>query len=222
VRLILESCLYILRLGIPWRDLPRERFGPWQTVYHRFRQWARLGVWQKVLQRLARGARGTLRMVDATFCKVHQFANIKADRRPGEAVGKSKGGWNTKINVLVDCRGRALRLVLTAGNRHDLQAVDQLTGGLRGVVLVADRGYDCDQLRACLGSQRVRPCIPPRKKRKHPASYHRGWYRKRHKVENFFGWIKKFGRIDRRYDKSAASFSAFVHFAAVLHWLTVG
>ena len=47
----LNGMLWILRTGAPWRDLP-ERYGPWKTVYERFRRWSREGLWDKILQRL--------------------------------------------------------------------------------------------------------------------------------------------------------------------------
>ncbi|WP_460984968.1 transposase [Spirosoma fluminis] len=40
-----NAVLKIARSGAPWRDLP-ERFGRWNSVYQRFRRWAKSGVWQ--------------------------------------------------------------------------------------------------------------------------------------------------------------------------------
>ena len=50
-RQLLNAMFWILRAGAPWRDLP-ERYGPWQTAYHRFNQWRRAGVIDRMLQRL--------------------------------------------------------------------------------------------------------------------------------------------------------------------------
>ena len=50
-RRVLNGIFYILRTGAPWRDLPR-RYGPWQTVYHRFCAWQHDGVIDEVLRRL--------------------------------------------------------------------------------------------------------------------------------------------------------------------------
>lgn len=50
-RLMVDGCLWILHNGGPWRDLPK-RFGPWQTVYDRFRLWSRDGTWDRILDRL--------------------------------------------------------------------------------------------------------------------------------------------------------------------------
>ena len=50
-RKMVNGMLWILRTGAPWRDLP-ERYGPWETVYTRFNNWCREGVWERVLERL--------------------------------------------------------------------------------------------------------------------------------------------------------------------------
>ena len=78
-RLFVDAVLYRYRAGIPWRDLP-ERFGPWRTVYSRFRRWQHAGVWARVLAALqADGdAQGdldwSLHFVDGTTVRAHQHA----------------------------------------------------------------------------------------------------------------------------------------------------
>jgi transposase len=51
-RRITEGIIYRYRTGIPWRDLPRQEFGPWQTVWKRHRRWATDGTWDTVLAKL--------------------------------------------------------------------------------------------------------------------------------------------------------------------------
>ena len=87
---MLNGILYWLNTGVPWRDLP-ERFGPWQSVYSRFRTWTLGGVWEDVLTALIAQdlVDGTTLMLDSTTIKVHQHASgVKKGtmtRRPGEA-----------------------------------------------------------------------------------------------------------------------------------------
>jgi transposase len=73
---MLNEILYWLNTGIPWRDLP-ERFGPWQSVYSRFRAWTLAGVWEKVLTALMGQdiVEETTLMLDSTTIKVHQYAS---------------------------------------------------------------------------------------------------------------------------------------------------
>ena len=70
-RLMFNGALWILNTGAPWRDLPLE-FGPWQTVYKRFRQWADCGIWDEVLDVLSQDADPEAIMIDASFVKLHQ------------------------------------------------------------------------------------------------------------------------------------------------------
>ena len=85
--------------------------------------------------------------------------------------------------------------------------------------IVADKGYDSDAFRERIKAARSEPCIPPRVGRRAPAKYHRGFYRKRHRVENFFQRIKRRRRIGTRYEKLDITFFAFLTLAAVLDWL---
>ena len=82
-RQTLEGILYIVRTGLPWRDLP-SRFGKWGTVYQRFRRWAIAGVFDNIFS-VTRG-KVDLRViqVDGTMVKVHQHAAgaPKADAHP--------------------------------------------------------------------------------------------------------------------------------------------
>ena len=57
--------------GIPWRDLP-ERFGPWGSVYTRFRRWCARGPFARLLAAVAKGAKGELRYIDCSPIKLHQ------------------------------------------------------------------------------------------------------------------------------------------------------
>ena len=85
--------LYWLNTGIPWRDLP-ERFGPWQSVYSRFRAWTKAGVWERLLSALVEQdlVDETTLMLDSTIVKVHQHASgvKKGDttKKPG-GVGEA-------------------------------------------------------------------------------------------------------------------------------------
>lgn len=72
----LNAMVYWLSTGIPWRDLP-ERFAPWQSVYSRFRAWAKAGVWEDVLTNLIQQGiiDETTLILDSTTIKVHQHAS---------------------------------------------------------------------------------------------------------------------------------------------------
>ena len=78
-RRILNGILWKLATGVPWRDLP-ERYGPWQTVYTRFRRWTLAGVWDRIFAAIQRQADAaglvdwTVHFVDGTVIRAHQHA----------------------------------------------------------------------------------------------------------------------------------------------------
>jgi transposase len=90
-RLIVNAILWRLATGVPWRDLP-ERYGPWQTVYSRFRRWQQAGVWDRLLAALqtAGDAAGavdwSLHFLDGTTVRAHQHA---AGAKKGAAIRRS-------------------------------------------------------------------------------------------------------------------------------------
>jgi transposase len=73
-RRIMNAIFYVLRTGIPWRDLP-ERYGPYTTAYNRFNRWSRRGVWKRIFDRLALQSRDSLHLIDSTIVKAHRAAS---------------------------------------------------------------------------------------------------------------------------------------------------
>lgn len=214
---MIEAMLHVLRTVCPWRDLPSD-FGPWSSVYTRWSRWCETGLWAAVLDALAQEQEGVLRALDATHIKVHQDATNPAGGHEKQCCGRTKGGLNTKLTALVDSRGHALQLTLAAGQMADAQAAREIVLPADARV-VADKGYDSDAFCQAIADCGSQPCIPPRKRRKAPRAYHKGHYKKRHHVENFFQRVKRFRRVGTRYEKLALHFLGFVHLAAVMDWL---
>lgn len=217
---MVEAMVYVLRVGCPWRDLP-ALYGPWSSVYTRWRRWCQSGLWARLVKVLSRRATGTLRFLDASHIKVHQDASNPAGGQHKQAIGRTKGGLNTKLTAWVEGRGRVVQVALSPGQRADVRAVAETPWpqGLRGRTVVADKGYDSDRFRAALQRRGSRSCIPSRRRRRTAAWCHRGFYRQRHKVENFFQRAKRYRRIGTRYEKCDPYFLSFVHLAAILDWL---
>lgn len=89
-RRVVEGIVYRYRTGIPWRDLPREAFGPWQTGRKRHRRYAGDGTWDRVLARLLAEADAVGQVdwtvsVDATISRAHQHATNTT--RPEQDTG---------------------------------------------------------------------------------------------------------------------------------------
>lgn len=100
-----------------------------------------------------------------------------------------------------------MALVLTEGQASDYKGAALLLPYLpKAKELIADRGYDSDDLRAALRHKGMIPCIPPRCNRKIQTSYDTALYRQRHKIENMFAKLKDWRRIAMRYDRCAHTF----------------
>ena len=73
-RKIMNAIFYVLRTGIPWRDLP-ERYGPYTTAYNRFNRWSRRGLWKRMFDALASKSRDSLYLIDSTIVKARRAAS---------------------------------------------------------------------------------------------------------------------------------------------------
>jgi transposase len=95
---------YVLRTGVPWRDLP-ERFGRWSSVYTRFRRWCQSGLWVRLFRRLRFHAWSKIRSLDCSHVKVHADGANPVGGQASQAMGRTKGGLNTKVVAIVDTLG---------------------------------------------------------------------------------------------------------------------
>ena len=77
-REMLNGIFWIARSGAAWRDLP-ERYGPWQTVYKRFREWSESGLIEKIFHELGEDADLQDISIDSTYIKAHK-ASAGAER----------------------------------------------------------------------------------------------------------------------------------------------
>lgn len=123
---------------------------------------------------------------------------------------------STKIHIAVDALGNVLRLLYTAGQVHDSTQAEDLIIGLPAENVLADKAYDSDRFRAFLAVRGSAAVIPPKKSRSHAIPFDRHLYKERHLVECFINKIKHFRRIATRYDKTIASYAAFVAVASFM------
>jgi transposase len=218
VRAFVAAVAWILRTGAPWRDLA-ERFGRWDRVYRRYRRWALAGRWDALHRALSSHDRRELLLIDSTIVKAHPHS-AGALRRTGgqarEALGRSRGGFTTKLHALVDESGRLVRYVLTGGERNDITQARSLVRAREGSGVVGDRAYDCDAFIAHVKALGMRSVIPSRSTRRHPRRLERARYAQRNVIERWFGRLKAFRRIATRYEKTSASYAGFVATAATL------
>lgn len=136
-----------------------------------------------------------------------------------QSLGRSRGGFSTKIHILVDALGYPLRFILTGGERHDSTQAEALLAPFQFDYAIADKAYDSDPLLAAISAKEAEAVIPARKNRVEPRDYDHHLYKERHLIECFINKIKWYRRIFTRYDKLARRYTAFLHLAATLIWL---
>ena len=73
-RLFVDAVLWLVRAGAPWRDLPDE-FGKWNSVFRRFRRWAKKGVWKRIFTELGENPDLEYLIIDSTIVRAHQHAS---------------------------------------------------------------------------------------------------------------------------------------------------
>ena len=235
-RTVIGAILWVLRTGAPWRDLP-ERFGPWGTAYSRFRRWAATGVWQLVLDSLQRDAeaRGeldrTTHYVDGTTVRAHQSAAGARGGQQKEALGRSRGGFGTKVHLRAEGGGRPLVFLLSGGERHEAAFFEALMEAGEAELdaagraqrqperVVGDKGYSYDRVRAYLDHRGIEALIPLRSDQGENPGFDRAAYRGRNRIERLVGRLKRWRRVATRYDKRASSYLAVLTVVAIMLWL---
>ncbi|MFD6660542.1 IS5 family transposase [Streptomyces parvus] len=136
-RQLIDGIRFRARTGVPLRDVP-VGYGPWSRVYDLFRRWQRNGTWHRTLTRLqsladAKGAILWDLSVDSTVCRAHQHvpgARKQGDLQreppgglftelPDHGLGRSRGGFTTKLHLAVEQGQKPMSIVVTAGQRGD-------------------------------------------------------------------------------------------------------
>ncbi|MEQ8393963.1 IS5 family transposase [Thalassobaculum sp.] len=219
-RRVLNGIYWRLRTGSPWADIP-ERYGPSTTCYNRFVRWRKLGVWDRIFAAVSAAYDGDLQMVDSSSIRVHQHADAApGDGTHARCMGRSRGGLTTKIHALVDANGLPITLKLSEGQAHDgRSAADMLDGLGNGQILLADRAYDSDALRAALAERGAWANIKPMPRRRNVPAFSAFLYRYRNLVERFFSKLKHFRAVATRYEKHDANYLALVKLAASRIWI---
>ena len=136
-----------------------------------------------------------------------------------QALGRSRGGFSTKVHALTDALGNPVKFILTGGQESDIGQAENLLTGIQAGALLADKGYDADALLESLMESKIDAVIPPRANRtvQRPCDWY--LYKERHLIECFFGKIKHYRRIFSRYEKLAVNYLSFLSFVGTLIWL---
>ena len=148
-------------------------------------------------------------------------------------MGRSRGGFGTKIHLVSDGNGLPLAVEVTAGQRHESTQCERVLGKVRipqrrgrprcrPVKLVGDKGYSYPRIRAWLRRRGIKAVIPRRKDQRpddRRAKLDRESYRRRAVVEQCVGWLKESRAVATRYDKLAINYLATVKLAMIQRYL---
>ena len=135
-------------------------------------------------------------------------------------MGRSRGGLTTKVHAMVDANGLPINLVLSEGQAYDGHSAHLMLDTLMpGSVLLADRAYDADKLRAAIAGKGAFANIPPMPQRVRRSAFSPLLYRYRNLIERFFNKLKHFRAVATRYDKRDDNFLASVQLASIRIWL---
>ncbi len=131
-------------------------------------------------------------------------------------MGRSRGGFGTKVHVAVNGLGLPVKLVLTPGQAADVTQAETLIRDVPFEVVIADRGYDSQAVVEAVETGGGEAVIPSRKNRKVQRAYDREHYKDRNLVERFWAKMKRYRRVATRYEKTARNFLAVIHVASIM------
>lgn len=153
------------------------------------------------------------------------LANEPADH----ALGRSRGGWGSKVHLVTDGTGLPLAVVVSPGQAHESRYLEPALNAVRITLprgrprqrpqaVAGDKGYSYPHLRRWLQRHHIRAVIPTR--RDQPACrLDRDAYRRRSVIECAIGWLKEARRIATRYEKLAVHFLGVLKLAMIQKYL---
>ena len=144
---------------------------------------------------------------------------MEREKNGKQAIGKSRGGWNTKIHAITASDTQVVSFLLSGGNVPDAQVGQLLLETLgkqeETVSVLMDRAYEDDKTRLTAWGLKFKAVVPPKSNRKKPWEYDRELYKRRNEVERFFRRIKAYRGIATRYDKLDLVYTAFIWLACI-------
>jgi transposase len=143
---------------------------------------------------------------------------LQVQEPPDHALGRSQGGFGTKVHLVCDGHGIVLAVWVTPGQRHESQAFATVMlrakrprrAGRRCWPrrVGADKGYSYPGIRQWLRRHHLGGVIPTRKDQTRDESFDRAAYRRRSRIEQVVGWYKECRTLGTRYEKLAVNYVA--------------
>ena len=138
-----------------------------------------------------------------------------------QPIGKSRGGSTTKIHIAADAHGNPIDFEITGGEIHDSKIAEKIIEKVgKAEHLIADKGYDSEEIRELSRKAGMTPVIPRKSNSNKPnPEFDSHLYKMRHLVENLFARLKHFRGIATRFEKLARNFKAMTFLACTFIYL---
>jgi transposase len=148
---------------------------------------------------------------------------------PNEALGRSQGGFSTKVHLRVEGNGRPITAVLTGGERHEQLVLEAVldTGAIRRQGpgrprprrVAGDKAYSSPKARRSIRRRGIVPVIPTKRNERRDPAFDREAYRLRNRVERLINRLKQNRRIATRYEKRGINYLAMLTIGMIRLWL---
>jgi transposase len=216
LREVFNGLRYLARGGIPWRMMPND-LPPWHTVYQQTQRWIKAGAFEalvhdlRVLLRLAEGRN------EQPTAAIFDSRTLQSSPESGERAGYdgAKRRKGSQTHMAVDTLGHLLALLVTPANEQDRDQVGQLAQAVQTVtgetleLAFVDQGYTGDDAAQAAEAQGLRLEVVKLPEAKQGfVLLPRRWV-----VERSFGWVARFRRLARDYERLPETLKG-LHFLA--------
>ena len=219
LRAMCDAVAYVVRNGIEWRALPAD-FPPWEAVYAFYERWNGRGLPLALIRRLREQLRTHQgRAAQPSACVVDSQI-VKAADTVGRATSGYHGG--KKItgrgrHLAVDAEGWLLALVVTAASVSDRAGAKLLVIRLFDAfstlkIMWADSGYDGKPIAVWVKTAAAITLEVVKRTDAHAFQV----VRRRWVIERTFGWLMRYRRLARDYERRPANHEAMIYWATVL------
>jgi transposase len=221
LREVFNGLRYIVRTGMQWRMMPND-LPPWHTVYQQTQRWIKAGVFEEMVHDLRMLMREIDDRAQQPTAAILDSRTLQSTPESGERAGYDghKRRKGSKVHIAVDTLGQLLTLLVTPANEQDRAQVGELAKQIQEVtgdsveIAFVDQGYTGEKAAAAAEEHGIRLEVVklPTTKRGF-VLLPRRWV-----VERSFGWMTRFRRLVRDYERLADTLAGlhFVAFAMML------
>jgi transposase len=160
--------------------------------------------------------------------RVKKSCQRHSEEPQDHALGRSRGGFGSKLHLVTDGTGLPLAVEVSPGEVHESTRLESLMNLVRvpqpvgrprtrPFALAGDKAYSCRRIREWLSQHKITPVIPRRENeaRDERMKFDKDSYRKRSIIEQCIGWLKECRRIGTRFEKLAINFLAMIKLAFI-------